>query len=211
MEATMPTVESDINVMKSYRYLALGDSYTIGEGVPSNETWPSQLSSLVHAESPAEIELKVMAKTGWTAGELLEAMNDDIRVNSYSFGSVLIGVNDQYRGESVAAYREALERIFALALPLTGHHLFCLSIPDWSVTPFGRKENRLNTPAEIDAFNKVANEMCDELDILFVDVTSISRKLCDQAGMIAEDGLHYSGLMYRLWAESALPYVRHFL
>jgi lysophospholipase L1-like esterase len=188
------------------RYLALGDSYTIGEGVAPTETWPFQLSNILKAEKEIEITLTVLAMTGWTTGDLLQAMTEGLEASSFSLASVLIGANNQYQRGSSDIYREELNAILSRAVKLTGGRVFCLSIPDWGATPFGKSEGRIGTGADIDSFNEVACRLCSDFLIPFVDITSVSREMRADSQVMVADGLHYTAKMYSIWARKAVPY-----
>lgn len=197
--------------MQSYRYLALGDSYTIGEGIPEKETWPHHLVQELNLDGIADVSLKTIARTGWTSAELLDALDDLSSVDTFSFASVLIGVNDQYRGLERELYRDALRKILDFSKSISNNRTVCLSIPDWGVTPFGKAEEQRNVIFEINSFNEEAARVCGKANVAWVDITPISRTAADDPEMLAPDGLHYSGKMYGLWAKKVLPFVRRFL
>ncbi|WP_375581092.1 SGNH/GDSL hydrolase family protein [Marivirga tractuosa] len=192
----------------SKTYLALGDSYTIGEAVGSNETWSKVLSDKLNQRG-IEIKLdKVVATTGWTTDELLNAINNDSSLQStkYDIVSILIGVNNQYRGYGIKQYEEEFEIILQKAINLAGkktNKVFVVSIPDYGVTPFA-KENDKNSAIitkELKVYNRIAKNLSDEYGVRFFDITPISLKAIWDTAYIAEDKLHPSAKMYAEWAE----------
>lgn len=194
------------------RYLALGDSYTIGEGVAAHERWPAQLAARLRAEGFAVGEPLIVARTGWTVAELDAALNEQPLDPPYDLVTLLIGVNDQYRGGDVAAYRVQLRRMLARALTLSGarvERVFLVSIPDWGVTTFAAQDVRgaAAIGGAIDAFNAAAREEARALGVDFIDITGVSRAPAQRAQLVA-DGLHPSAAQYRAWTERVLPPVR---
>ena len=193
--------------MPVVRYLALGDSYTIGESVPEADRWPNQLATLLEAEG-THTEVTIIARTGWTTGELWEGIQDREVQPPYDLVSLLIGVNNQYRGYSIDEYREQFTFLLSKAIEYAGgkpERVIVLSIPDWGVTPFGAARDREQIAHEIDEFNRVNREESEKAGVHYVDVTPISRIAMDEASLIAEDGLHPAGKMYAMWAEQVLP------
>ncbi|HZP66286.1 MAG TPA: SGNH/GDSL hydrolase family protein [Rudaea sp.] len=192
------------------RFLALGDSYTIGEGVAADERWPAQLADLLRRDGIALDAPEIVARTGWTTDELAAAMDAHAFTPPYALVTLLIGVNNQYRGRDLdnyrAEFRTLLERAVALAGGRPGH-VVVVSIPDWGVTRFGRDSGR-DTGAigrEIDLYNAANVEIAKMLHVGYVDVTAASRAGGGAAAMLVGDGLHPSAAMYRRWAELALP------
>jgi lysophospholipase L1-like esterase len=190
------------------RFLALGDSYTIGEAVASRERWPEQLAAMLREQGVEVEEIEIVAKTGWTTDELAEAIDAARPVGPFDLVSLLVGVNNQYRGRAVEEYRGEFRRLLDLAVDFAGgeaSRVVVLSIPDWGVTPFAGGRDRAQTAREIDAFNAVNRSEALAAGARYVDVTPTSREAATDAGLIASDGLHPSGAMYRRWAELVLP------
>lgn len=191
-------------------YLALGDSYTIGESVPESGRWPVQLAAALRAGGIALDDPRIIATTGWSTDELSAAMDAAEPLGRHDFVSLLIGVNNQYRGWNVGEYRvefaDLLERAIALAGDRPGRVLV-LSIPDWGVTPFGQASGRdtAGIARQLDDFNAAAADECAAHGVAFVDITPVSRERGAEPGMVAEDGLHPSAAMYAEWTRLALP------
>jgi lysophospholipase L1-like esterase len=185
-----------------YTYLALGDSYTIGEMVGDTERFPVQLSARLNFDSIDIADPLIIAKTGWTTDELLAAIQEKNVKDTFSIVTLLIGVNNQYRGRDAENYRSELKQLLDIAINYAGgkkEHVFVLSIPDWGVTPFAEGKERSKIAAEIDKYNRVKKEECDKLGVKYYDITEISRST--EPDMIASDGLHPSGKMYKLWVD----------
>lgn len=197
--------------MPPIRYLALGDSYTIGESVAEPDCWSNQLVNLLSPHlggSRRGVEVTIIARTGWTVDELWQGIQTSRIEPPYDLVSLLIGVNDQYRGYPVEGYREDFRFILGKAIEFAGgdpKRVVVLSIPDWGVTPFAAGRNRERIAQEIDAFNAVNREETEKAGARYVDVTSISRDAINDPSLIAEDGLHPSGTMYAMWADKVLP------
>lgn len=195
-------------------FLALGDSYTIGEGVPEAARWPVQLAAAVRTGGIALADPRILATTGWTTDELWAAMDAAEPLGRWDLVSLLIGVNNQYRGRSLEEYRgefaRLLERAIALAWGRAGRVLV-LSIPDWGVTPFGQASGRdpATIAAELDAFNAANREEAGRRGVAYVDIAPVSRRL--GATEVTEDGLHPSAALYAEWVALALPVARRLL
>ncbi|MEI2431883.1 SGNH/GDSL hydrolase family protein [Lysobacter yananisis] len=191
-------------------YLALGDSYSIGEAVPEAGRWPVQLAAGLRARGVALAAPRIIATTGWTTDELALALDLAEPLGDWDFVSLLIGVNNQYRGRSAAQYageyRQLLERAIGYARGRPDRVL-ALAIPDWGATPFGAQDKRgaATIGAELDVFNITAGEICARHGVAFVDIAPLSRELAAQPAMLADDGLHPSAQMYARWTELALP------
>ena len=198
------------------RYLALGDSYTIGEAVPEAGRWPMQLAAGLRARGVALADPRIIATTGWTTDELSAAMDAAEPLGRWDFVSLLIGVNNQYRGRPVDDYAPEFARLLARATALAGGRdgrVLVLSIPDWGVTPFGQASGR-DTAAiarELDAYNAAAAAECAARGVAFVDITPASRSPGDQPDRIADDGLHPSAQAYADWTALALPFAERLL
>lgn len=191
----------------SLRYLALGDSYTIGESVEEAERFPNQLAALL-ADEGFSVEVKIIARTGWTTDELWQGIQKEDITPPYDMVSLLIGVNNQYRGRDIEEYREGFIFLLNKAIEYAGgdvKRVIVFSIPDWGVTPFAAGRNTTQIASEIDAFNQVNLEESQKAGAHYVDVTPVSRKAEEDPTLVAGDGLHPSGKMYSEWAKSALP------
>jgi lysophospholipase L1-like esterase len=193
-------------------YLALGDSYTIGEGVAADARWTHQLAAALRAEGIALHDPRTIARTGWTTDELDAAIDAEAPASNYGLVTLLIGVNNQYRGRDLDNYAAEFERLLARAIGFAGGRPECvvvLSIPDWGATRFGAGSGRdlACVSAELDAYNAAARMVCDRLGAAFVDITPLSREHGDDEAMLAADGLHPSAAMYARWARLALPAV----
>ena len=190
------------------RYLALGDSYTIGEGVEARDRWPVQLAALLRERGVSVDDPEIVARTGWTTDELDAAIDQADPRGPYALVSLLIGVNNQYRGRPVDEYRAQFRRLLERAIGFAGGdagRVVVLSIPDWGGTPFAADRDAAQIAAEIDAFNAANREVTAELGARWVDVTPASRATGGDPSFIASDGLHFSGKMYAEWARLALP------
>ncbi|HET7843835.1 MAG TPA: SGNH/GDSL hydrolase family protein [Xanthomonadales bacterium] len=186
-------------------YLALGDSYTIGESVDEAGRWPVQLAKRLRDEGVSIGAPRIVAKTGWTTDELSAAMDAAALAPRYGFVSLLIGVNNQYRGRELDEYEREFAALLARAIALAGgraDRVLVLSIPDWGTTPFAEGRVRRQIALDIDAFNAAAKAECERRGVAYVDVTGISR---ERRELVAGDGLHPSAEQYTLWAEAALP------
>lgn len=190
------------------KYLALGDSYTIGEAVAPAERWPAQLAAGLRAAGQALAEPVIVARTGWTTRELAAALAAAPPGGPFDLISLLIGVNDQYRGRTCAAYRADFAALLEHAVRLAGGRpgrVLVLSIPDWGVTPFAWDQDRAAVAAQIDAFNLVNQAEAAQCSARYVDITPLTRRAAAEPALVAEDGLHVSGKMYAAWAAAALP------
>ena len=197
-------------------YLALGDSYTIGEAVPEAGRWPVQLAARLREGGIAVSEPRIIATTGWTTDELSAAMDAAEPLGQWGFVSLLIGVNNQYRGRPVDDYRGEFSGLLDRAIQLAGgraDRVLVLSIPDWGVTPFGQASGRdtARIAAELDVYNAAAAAECAARGVVFVDITAASRSPGDQPDRIAGDGLHPSALAYADWTAIALPFAQRLL
>lgn len=190
-------------------YLALGDSYTIGESVETSERWPVQLVKRLNNKGYAVENAKIIAKTGWTTGNLLSAMNSELTDKKYDLVSVLIGVNNQYQGRSIKEYEQDLNTIFtkAIAHSVNGKKgVFVVSTPDYGATPFGAS-NAENIGKEIDQFNAVLKKVADKFGLAYYNITPISKMAKEDNSLVARDGLHPSGKMYKLWVDEFIDEV----
>lgn len=190
------------------RFLALGDSYTIGEGVTPVERWPEQLAALIREREVAVDEIEIVARTGWTTDELAAGIDAARPSGPYDLVSLLIGVNNQYHGRSVEEYRAEFQRLLDRATDFAGGEparVIVLSIPDWGATPFAEGRDRAQVAREIDAFNTVNRVAAGAAGAHYVDVTALSREAAGDATLVASDGLHPSGTLHRAWAELVLP------
>jgi lysophospholipase L1-like esterase len=198
------------------RHLALGDSYTIGEGVAEDSRWPVQLARALRSEGIALDDPDIIATTGWTTDELAAAIDAAQPADDYALVSLLIGVNNQYRGRSVDEYRHEFSALLERAIGFAGgrsDRVLVLGIPDWGVTRFGHASGRdLAVIAdELDAYNDAARDICALRGVAFVDITPVSRDRGAAPDMLADDGLHPSAAMYARWTQLALPVARRLL
>ncbi|WAC41510.1 SGNH/GDSL hydrolase family protein [Pedobacter sp. SL55] len=191
---------------KPLSYLALGDSYTIGEAVEPSESFPYQLVELLKAKAIQFENPKVIAKTGWTTDELRHAIQQEQITETFDLVTLLIGVNNQYRGYSQDTYRKEFTELLATAISFAGgdkNKVYVISIPDWGVTEFAKNSGRdLKTISkEIDAFNEINRQETEASHVTYVDITPISRQAVKKPNLIAGDGLHPSGKMYAEWTK----------
>jgi lysophospholipase L1-like esterase len=200
--------------LESKTLLALGDSYTIGESVGEEERWPNQLVNLLRERGIADFaKPEIVATTGWTTGELADSIRAAEPQGPFGLVTLLIGVNNQFRGRGLEEYRDQFRDLLQTAIHLAGdrERVLVLSIPDWGVTPFAEGRDRARIAAEIDAFNAVNREEALEAGVRYVDVTPVSRRAAAEPALVAVDGLHPSGQMYREWAELLVPVAAHVL
>lgn len=194
--------------------LSLGDSYSIGEGVASDQAWPAQLVSTLRGEGLQMEDALVLATTGWTTDELLDATTRQAFEPPYALVTLLIGVNNQYRGRSLENYASEFSSLLDLAVTLAGGkagQVIVVSIPDWGVTPFAREQG-VDSDAvavAIDRFNACARERTGSRGAHWVDVTAVSRG--SGRDLLADDGLHPSAGQYTLWMQRILPLARQLL
>jgi lysophospholipase L1-like esterase len=191
------------------RFLALGDSYTIGEGVPEAERWPNHLSTMLRLRGVPISELLIVARTAWTTDELTDAIAQSEPHGSFDLVSLLIGVNDQYRGRPVSSFTpefaSLIERAKRFAVDHAVERVVVLSIPDWGASPFADGRDRALIGREIDGYNDSARTLTEKAGAHWIDVTGVSRHMLTEQALTASDGLHPSGEMYRRWAELVLP------
>lgn len=188
-------------------YLALGDSYTIGEMVQPAENFPNQVTTMMK-EDGIRVETRIIAVTGWTTDELeagIVAANQESPLHEqYDFVSLLIGVNNQYRGRSVDNYKTEFEELLKKAIRFAGNRpqrVVVLSIPDWGITPFAEGRDRTQIATEIDAYNTANKEISLRYGTPYINITPWTREAAADKSLLAADGLHPSGKEYRRWAE----------
>lgn len=202
--------ETPVTEEMNYSYLALGDSYTIGESVEENERWPVQLVYQLRDRGYKVAPPKIIARTGWTTRDLIRNIESEINVQrDFDLVSILIGVNNQYQGRTTSEYETELREIFRKAInhSRTGEKgVFALSIPDYSVTPFG-EDNAEVIAEEIDRFNEIFRRIAEEFGVDFYNITPISREAVTERNLLAADSLHPSGLMYKLWVDQIVDEV----
>lgn len=194
----------------SYTYLALGDSYTIGEQVPSAGNFPHQLATMLNAHGLKVAEPVIIATTGWTTDELAAAIKERNIQDTFSFVTLLIGVNNQYRGRDLDNYRQEYSQLLDTAIRYANGHVnnvFVLSIPDWGVTPFAEGRDRTQIAKDIDAYNAACKDITLAHKCHYLDITDSTRKNGTTPAYLAEDGLHPSGKEYKIWAERLEPMV----
>jgi len=192
------------NKKTMYTYLALGDSYTIGEQVPSEDNFPHQLVKMLNDKGFSVAQPKIIAVTGWTTDELAAAIKAENITETYSFVTLLIGVNNQYRGRTVDNYKEEYTQLLEQAIGFAGgdpNKVFVLSIPDWGVTPFAEGRDRQQIARDIDAYNAAKEEITKDHKCHWLEITQSTREHGIDESYLVADKLHYSGKEYRLWAE----------
>jgi len=191
-------------------YLALGDSYTIGQGVQPAERFPYLTAALLRQQNIPINDPLYIAMTGWTTLNLQNAINQTT-LGTYDVVSLLIGVNDQYQGLDTAGYRLRFTQLINKAVSLAGNNakkVFVLSIPDYSVTPFVSAASKSRVSREIDEFNAINKQIALGYNIAYIDITPLTREVANDPSLLANDGLHYSGKEHQKWAELLAPLVK---
>ncbi|MGN2253036.1 SGNH/GDSL hydrolase family protein [Frateuria sp. GZRe12] len=188
-------------------YLALGDSYTIGEAVPAANRWPAQLVHQLRARGVAIDDPQIIAVTGWTTDELCAGMDAATLTPPYDLVTLLIGVNNQYRGRAAGEFRTQFGGLLRRAIELAGGlagHVVVVSIPDWGVTRFAREQGRdaAQIAHALDVYNAIARDEAGRVGARWVDITPISRR---HPELVADDGLHPGAAQYALWTDAILP------
>ena len=189
--------EKEIN-QSNLRYLALGDSYTIGEGIEFEDNYPKQIVNQIFLID----SVTVIAKTGWTTDELIDTLNN-LQLGKFDVVSLLIGVNNQFRGYQIDKYVMEFENLLIRAIDYSKDkkNVFVLSIPDYGVTPFGKVKGQERIYREINSYNNINRIMAEKYNVMYFDITEISRKAENDSSLLAEDRLHPSKKMYKMWIE----------
>jgi len=185
-------------------FLALGDSYTIGQNVPSNDNFPNQTVQLLKSSGYDFKPAEIVATTGWTTDELQNNINNRSFTPSYDIVTLLIGVNNQYRGRPVDTYKPEFENLLKQAIQFAGgkaNHVFVLSIPDWGVTPFASGRDRDQIAREIDEYNAANKNISEIYKVNYNDITPWTREAANDLSLVASDGLHPSAKEYKRWSE----------
>ena len=202
------TIDEVIEVMppekeKVIKYLALGDSYTIGESVNVSERYPIQLSEKLINDNIDVDTTIIIAKTGWRTDNLIDAIEAAKLTDTFDLVTLLIGVNNQYQRRPIAQYESEFDQLLNTAIRFAGGDIskvVVLSIPDYGYTPFG-KSKQATISAEIDQYNAINKRITEQYEISWFDITPISREAINNPALVAADGLHPSGEMYRQWVE----------
>jgi len=212
------TMSFDPATAKKYYYLALGDSYTIGEMVAPPDNFPGQAVNLLKNDTVNFQPARIIARTGWTTDELetgiMAANNADPLHSSYDFVSLLIGVNNQYGNRPVNDYKPEFEELLKKAIRFAGDkadHVIVLSIPDWGVTPFANGRDRAQIAREIDAYNAANKQIALQYNVHYIDITPWTREAATDPSLLATDGLHPSGKEYKRWAEKMAGIIKQYL
>lgn len=198
----------------TYKYLALGDSYTIGQSVPSNQRFPVQAALLLADQQVTIQQLNVVATTGWTTGNLIAALNGNNPGNGFDFVTLLIGVNNQFQGRSKEEYKAEFSNLLNQSIAHVGNRkrrVFVLSIPDYSVTPYAVNSDTALIAQQINEFNAINRFVTDSIGITYIDITPISREGRTDPSLHAPDGLHPSGKQYGRWAALLAPLMKQSL
>lgn len=185
------------------KYLALGDSYTIGESVLEAERWPNQLAEKLNQKNILVAKPTIIATTGWRTDNLSNAMTIAKLKPEYDLVSLLIGVNNQYQGKPSDQYAKEFEELLKASIALAkgkSENVFVVSIPDYGFTPFGEK-NKEKISGEVDIFNAINKRIAEQYKVKYINITDISRKGLEDGSLVAGDRLHPSGKMYSLWVE----------
>ncbi len=208
MTETLPVSPTSSPTPARLRILALGDSYTIGEGVAEELRWPVQLAARLREQGQAVRDPQIIARTGWTTDELSAAIDRSQPEGKFDLVTLLIGVNNQYRGRSADEYRVQFRALLERSVAFAGgraDRVLVLSIPDWSATPYAMSFDRARVASEIDAYNQINRQETEAAGAVYVDITPISRQAGADPELLAADGLHPSGKMYAAWVDLALP------
>jgi lysophospholipase L1-like esterase len=201
----MEEIESTIT------YLALGDSYTKGEGIIEDDNFPNQLKQRLQVNHIRVKKLTVLAETGWTTTNLLQTVSSSALDPSYDLVTLLIGVNNQYKKLDTAIYKDEFDKLLLKAIKLAGNRherVLVLSIPDYSVTPFAQFLNPTLIQQEIDLYNSINKEISEKYEVAYLNVTTISRKAEEDLNYLTFDELHPSSHMYMEWIDIIFPRVR---
>ena len=196
---------------KAYSYLALGDSYTIGQSVLSSENFPNQTVQLLNQQDYNFKSPEILATTGWTTDELQNNINSHTFTPPYDFVSLLIGVNNQYRGRSVENYKPEFESLLKQAIQFAGgnaNRVIVVSIPDWGVTPFANGRDRAQIAKEIDDYNAANKYISVIYKVNYIDITPGSREAATDLSLVAGDGLHPSAKEYAKWAQKVFAAIK---
>lgn len=203
-------VMAQLVIEDNVKFLALGDSYTIGESVIPTERWPAQLMDSLNARGLEFVDCKIIAVTGWRTDNLRDAIRHAKIKEEYTLVSLLIGVNNYYQGKSVESYKPEFEELLQTAIGLTGGYksrVFVLSIPDYGYTPFGKDKQEVITKG-IDEFNSANEEISKKFGVKYFNITDITRRGLSEPDLVAFDGLHPSGKMYAEWVGRILSEAR---
>jgi lysophospholipase L1-like esterase len=189
---------------KTISYLALGDSYTIGQSVSASERYPVILSEELKKNNIEVAGPEIIATTGWTTANLKNGIvNTGISGNEYDLVSLLIGVNNYYQGRSLEEYKVQFKELLLMSVDFAGgnkNKVFVVSIPDYGYTPFGQS-NQAVISAGVDQFNAANKHITDSIGVAYFDITPISRNGLSDPALVANDGLHPSGKMYQQWVD----------
>lgn len=191
--------------------LALGDSYTSGEGVKEADRWTLQLAARLRAAGTPVEEPTLIAQSGWTTAQLAERLSTVRLRVPFDLVTLLIGTNNQFQGRDTAEYRADFRNLVGQAIGYAGGRpgrLLVLSLPDWGATPFAADRDRGAITRAIDAFNAINHQEAAAAGARYLDITPGSRHMLTDRALVAADGLHPSGRLYGRWAEAALPLVR---
>lgn len=199
--------------MREVKYLALGDSYTVGESVTEEERFPAHTKKLLRAED-IDVSVKYIAATGWTSADLTFNLTLQNPANDFDIVTLLIGVNDQYQKRPKDQYKLQFSALLSKAVELVGNRkerVFVLSIPDYSITPYVTETDKLRVSTEIDEFNAINRGVTLRNGITYIDITASSRRARNDTTLIASDDLHPSGKEYESWASMLMPLIKKVL
>ncbi len=193
-----------------YDYLALGDSYTVGQNVDTSESFPKQLEKLLEKNLNAKINTDIVATTGWRTDNLIDGIENSSLNSLYDFVTLLIGVNNQYQGQPFSQYEEEFPKLLDQAIAFAGNdpsRVIVVSIPDYGYTPFGENNGMQTISKDIDAYNAFAESTASLRNVTYVYITDISRQGLDQPELVADDGLHPSGKAYKMFVDRIAPFI----
>ena len=201
---TMSNNNNGQPVVKSYSYLVLGDSYTIGQGIAAPGSYPIQTKNFLRAAGKIISQVDIIAATGWTTSDLMNAINQRNPSPNYNVVSLLIGVNDQYSRRDTTGYRAGFTVLLQKAIYLAGNHperVFVISIPDYSATPFAANSDTVMIRQQIDQFNAINKKVSSRYFVKYLDITPSSREARNDLTLVASDGLHPWKKEYKKWSE----------
>lgn len=197
-----------LTVQSPVRFLALGDSYTIGKGVLDNERWPIQLADSLKIRGVVIDTVRIIATTGWRTDNLIQAIsNQNLEKENYNLVSLLIGVNNQYQNKSIQQYIIEFPQLLDSAIKFAGgdtDRVFVVSIPDYAATPFGQDADPKQISKEIEQYNAINKIFADSYRVQYFDITPISKFGLFQPYLVANDGLHPSAIQYTEWVKLIL-------